>query len=76
MTQITMKGLVRQWARVEGFMMEGYTVYQNMLYISEYLHNLASKLNLCLICDPNSNNKFEGEHLKGKGRSRKVKGNY
>ena len=51
-------------------------VYQNMLYISEYLPNLASNLNLHRICDPNSNNNFEGEHLKGKGRSRKVKGNY
>ena len=57
-------------------MMEGYTVYQNMLYVSEYLHILASKLNLRRICDPNSNNKFEGEKLKGKGRLRKVKGNY
>ena len=57
-------------------MMEGYTVYQNMLYVSEYLPNLVSKLNLRRICDPNSNNNFEGEYLKGKGRSRKVKGKY
>ena len=41
-----MKGLVRQRAHVEGSMMEGYTVYQNMLYVSEYLPILASKLNL------------------------------
>ena len=71
-----MKGLVRQRARDEGSMMEGYMVYQNMLYVSEYIPNLASKLNLHCICDPNSNNNFEGEYLKGKGRSRKVKGNY
>ena len=71
-----MKGLVRKRAHAEVSMMEGYTVYQNMLYISEYLPNLASKLNLCHICDLNSNNNFEGEYLKGKGRSRKVKGNY
>ena len=57
-------------------MMEGYMVYQNMLYVSEHLPNLASKLNLRRICDPKYNNKFEGEHLKEKGRSRKVKGNY
>ena len=57
-------------------MMEGYMVYQNMLYVSEYFPILASKLNLCRICDPDSNNKFEGEQLKGKGRLRKVKGNY
>ena len=62
-----MKGLVRQWERDEGSMMEGYMVYQNMLYVSEYLPKLASKLNLCCICDPDSNNNFEGEYLKGKG---------
>ena len=56
-------------------MMEGYTVYQNMLYVSEYLFNLVSNLNLHRICDPKSNNNFEGEHLKGKGRLTKVKGN-
>ena len=71
-----MKGLVTQRARVEGSMMEGYTVYQNMLYMSEYIPNLSSKLNLHCICDPEFNNKFEGEHLKGKYRSRKVKVNY
>ena len=71
-----MKGLVRQLACSEGSMMEGYTVYQNMLYVSDYIPFLASKLNLSRICDPDSNHKFEGEKLKGKGRSRKVKGNY
>ena len=71
-----MKGLVRQRACAEGSMMEGYMVYQNMLYVSEYLPNLASKLNLHCICDPNSSNNFEGEYMKGKGISRKVKSNY
>ena len=71
-----MKGFKRQQAHAEGSMMEGYTVYKNMLYVSEYLPILASKLNLLRICDPDSNNKFEGEKLKGKGRSRNVKGNY
>ena len=71
-----MNGLVRQRARVEGSMMERYMVYQNMLYVSEYLPNLASKLNLRHICDLDSNNNFEGEYLKGKGRLRKVKGNH
>ena len=71
-----MKGLVRKRARVEGSMMEGYMVYQNMMYISEYIHKLASNLNLGRICDPHSNNNFEGEYLKGNGKSRKVKGNY
>ena len=71
-----MKGLVRQRARANGYMMEGYMVCQNMLYASEYIPNLASKLNLHRICDPDSNNNFEGEYLKGKGRSKKVEGNY
>ena len=71
-----MKGLVRKRAHVEGSMMEGYTVYQNMLYVSEYIPFLASKFNLCRICDPESNHKFEGEQLKGKGRSREVKVHY
>ena len=53
-----MKGLVRQRAHAEGSLMEGYMVYQNMLYVSEYLPILALKLNLRRICDPNSNNKF------------------
>ena len=72
-----MKGLDRKKAHDEGSTMEGYMVYQNMLYVSEYIPNLTLKLNLSHICDPNSNNNFEGEYLKGKGRSiRKVKGNY
>ena len=71
-----MKGLVRQRARAEGSMMDRYRVYQNILYDSEYIPNLTSNLNLHHICDPDSNNNFEGEYLKGKGRSRKVKCNY
>ena len=71
-----MNGLVRQRAHPEGSMVEGYMVYQKMLYVSEYLPLLASKINLHRICDPDSNHKFEGEKLKGKGRSRKVKGDY
>ena len=57
-------------------MMEGYMVCQNMLYVREYLPNLVSKINLHRIYDPDSNNNFEGEYLKGKGRLRKDKGNY
>ena len=45
-----LKGLIRQQAHLEGSMMEGYTVYQNMMYISEYLSKLASNPNLtCII---------------------------
>ena len=45
-----MKGLVRQC--VEGSIIEGYTAYQKNLYISEYLPNLVSNINLHRICDP------------------------
>ena len=60
-----MNGLVIQQACAERSMMEGYMVYQNMLYVSEYLPNLASNLNLRRICDPDSNNNFEGEYPEG-----------
>ena len=73
-----MKALVRQRARLEGFVVEGYMVFQAMVYIVEYLPGLAFiKMELDWhIGDPNSTKKFEGEYLMGKGRSRKVKGNY
>ena len=60
-----MKGLVRQRAHAEGSMMEGYMVYQNMLYVSEYLPILASKLNLYRICDPKSNKNSDMGETKG-----------
>ena len=37
----SLKALVRQRARREGSMVEGYMVYQSMLYISNYLPKLA-----------------------------------
>ena len=64
-----MKSLVRQRAHPEGSMLEGYMIYQKMLYVNKYLPLLASNLNLRRIYDPDSNHKFEGEQLKGKGRS-------
>jgi hypothetical protein len=73
-----LKDLVRQRAHLEGSMVEGYMVYQTMVYITEYIPVLYF-ININLdrrISDPNSINKFEGEYLMGKGRSRKVKGNY
>lgn len=55
-------------------MVEGYMVYQTMVYISEYLPKFATKIHVDHIWDPNSINKFEEEYLMGKGRSRKVRG--
>ena len=49
-----------------------------MVYIVEYIPGLTyikTELNRC-IGDPNSTNKLEGQYLMGKGKLRKVKGNY
>ena len=69
-----MKGLVRKRACPEGSMIEGYMIYQTMVYISDYLPKFVAKIHVDRIWDPNSINKFEGEYLMGKGRSRKVRG--
>ena len=72
----SLKDLVRQGARPEGSMVEGYMVYQCMVYISEYLPKLAENMNAPRIWHLNSINKFEVEVLMGKGTMRTVKGNY
>jgi hypothetical protein len=52
-------------------------VYQSLVCINQYLPKLATKIiKVPQIWDANSINKFEGEVLVGKGRMRKVKGNY
>jgi hypothetical protein len=71
----SLKALVRQRARPEGSMVEGYMLYQSMVYISQYLPKLAANMHVDRIWDVNSIKKFEGEHLLGKGRMTKVKGN-
>ena len=71
-----MKGLVRQRARPEGSMIEGYMIYQIMVYISEYLPKFAAGIHVDRIWDPNCNDKFKGEYLTGKGRLRRVRGTY
>jgi hypothetical protein len=55
-------------------MVEGYMVYQTMVYITKYLPKFVANIHVDHIWDPNSINKFEGEYLMGKGRSRKVRG--
>ena len=72
----SLKDLVRQRAHPEGSMVEGYMVYQCMVYISEYLPKLAKNMNVPRIWHLNSINKFEGEVLLGKGIMRTMKGNY
>ena len=72
----SLKNLVRQRARPEGSMVEGYMVYQCMVYITEYLAELAENMNVPRIWHLDSINKFEAEVLLGKGTMRSVKGNY
>jgi len=71
----TLKDFVRKRAHPEGSMVQGYMLYQSMVYISQYLPNLAKNINPPRIWHVDSINKFEGEVLSGKGRKRKVKGN-
>ena len=69
----SLKDLVRQRARPEGSIAEGYMIYQIMIYITKYLPKIATAINMNLIWNVNSMNKFEGEHLLGKGRMSKVR---
>ena len=69
----SLKDLVRQRAHPKGSLVEGYMVYQTMVYITWYLPKIATTINADLIWDVNSINKFEGEHLIGKGRASKVR---
>ena len=71
----SMKAFVRQRARPDGSMVEGYMVYQCTVFISQYLPKLAENMNVPSIWHLNSINKF-GEVLLGKGKMRTVKGTY
>ena len=69
----SLKALVRQRAHPKGSM-----VYQSMVYISHYLPKLAAPTMHAVdhIWDVNSIKKFEDqEHLLGKGRMKKMRGN-
>ena len=71
----SLKYFARQRARPEGSIVQGYMLYQSMLYISQYIPNLAKNISLPCIWHVDSINKFEGEVMSGKGQKRKVKGN-
>ena len=59
----SLKALVRQRARPEGSMVEGYMVYKSMVYIIQYLHKLVVPTMHVVdhIWDVNSIKTFEGE---------------
>ena len=73
----SLKALVRQRARREGSMVEGYMVYESIVYISQYVAKLEMKAMdaVDFIWDVNSIKNFEGEHLLGKGTMKKVRVN-
>jgi hypothetical protein len=72
----SLKAFARKRACPEGSMVEGYMVYQCMVYISQYLPKLVENMNVPRIWHLESINKFEGEVLLGKDKMRIVKGNY
>ena len=73
----SLKALVRQRARLEGFMVEGHMVYESMVYFIQYLPNLAAQAMHAMDCiwDVNSIKIFEREQLLGKCTMKKVRGN-
>jgi hypothetical protein len=72
----SLKDFIRQRASPEGSMVEGYMVYQSLVYISQYLPKIEAKLmKMPHIWDLNSIKKFEGEVLVRKGIMRELKGN-
>ena len=71
----SLKSLVRQRARPEGSMVEGYMVYQTLVYISDYLPDLGRKINMhCSWSGVNNDKILEVEVLVSNGKMRKVKG--
>ena len=74
----SLNALVSQRACHEGSMVEGYMVYQSMVYTSHYLPRLVVPTMHAVdhIWDVNSIKKFEDqEHLLGHGRMKKMRGN-
>jgi hypothetical protein len=74
----SLKDLVRQRAHPKGYTVEGYMVYQSMVYISQCLPKLATPTMHAMdrIWDVNSiKNIKDQEHTLGKGRMKKMRGN-
>jgi hypothetical protein len=74
----SLKALVRKRACPKGSMVEGYMVYKSMVYISQYLPKLGVPTMHAVdrIWDVNSIKKIQDqEHLLGKGRMKKMRGN-
>ena len=73
----SLKAFARQREHPEGSMVEGYMVYQCMVYISQYLPKLAENMNVPFIWHLYSIKKTKGEVVMGKCTTMKtMKGNY
>jgi hypothetical protein len=70
----SLKTLVRQRAHPEGSMVEGYMVYQMLVYMSDYLPNLGREINMHCILGVNNVKISKVEVLVENGKIRKVKG--
>lgn len=66
----TIKTILRQITPHEDSIVEDYMVYQSLVYISEYLAKLETKINLHHNWDVDSLKIFEGEVMSGKVRMR------
>ena len=62
----SLKDFLRHSARLEGSIMQGYMVYRSMVYISQYLQNLAKNINLPRIWHVKSIKIFKGRSCWGK----------
>ena len=72
----TLKDFFIQRSHPKCSMVNEYMVYQSVVYISEYIHEVASPhINVPHIWDVDSKKKYEGDFLLGNGRMTKFKGN-
>lgn len=69
----TLKGFVRQMARPEGSMAEGWLIQESLVYITEYLS--ASDPEIPRLWSQESNRRVIGEEPQGQGIKRKMDNN-
>ena len=62
-----LKGFVRQRAHLQCSIVEGYMVYQSIVYFSDYLPQIMGDMDVPLLWDVNSTSKTEGKVLLVKG---------
>ena len=63
-----LKGFVRQRTKPEGFMAEGYILYESFYYASEYIKKIKKTLVVDIWDDERDEEKREGELLQTNGK--------